>query len=223
MFLRGRLHLAYHLPRARQNANSVRVSLDPSSEPDFTKYPPVATLMATAIETVSCSEVQQKKNSFDMNPPSNNLQEDSSMIEYLRRQNTTTNTANMSKQLQLQSIINEITLSTTTKRQQKYTNVLKTKKLKKLTTTTTTDDSSSIPKSRFGDDDNNVQKLQNKNLEKSIEQIIPKKIRMKSSSTERIKAPLKHGVNQKEIDIESISSNDTINSDMIEFLSDVDL
>lgn len=41
-FLRGRPQLAYHLPRTRQIPNTVRVSLDKNSEPDFAQYPPVA-------------------------------------------------------------------------------------------------------------------------------------------------------------------------------------
>lgn len=227
MFIKGHAQLAFHLPRARQNCNRVRVSLDTNTEPDFTKYPPVTTTMTatTANNTgtkkkVSCVENKLKnKNSVDVSSTLRNLQEDKSMIVNIGGNNNSVSI----EQKQVQ-IINESIKSSSTKRQQQKicSNVVKKNSKQKFTTPT---DNNNSNRKSF---DNSDQQEQH-NLEKCIETIIPKKIINKMSSTTNKYNQLKNLMNKKftpHNDTESIvssSDDNTINSDMIEFLHDVDL
>jgi ASC-1-like (ASCH) protein len=52
LFLRGRADLAAYIPRQRLTTNSVRISLDPSSEPDFNTYPKVGHFLRPSIATL---------------------------------------------------------------------------------------------------------------------------------------------------------------------------
>jgi HSF-type DNA-binding len=66
MFLRGRHDLVHYLPRIRCHQNHVRVSLDPDTEPDFSNYPPVTGRNANAatvaaLPTSSLSTMQEIK------------------------------------------------------------------------------------------------------------------------------------------------------------------